>query len=387
MPYILYLISTIVISLIIWLVVIVKESKNYTKNYSSAIGLTIAIVLVMGILSIISNYVIKSSSKTEEALHFQVLNYTYYEDWDEWISQICSRTSCSGSGENEHCTTETYDCSYRSYHPETWKKIDNYGNTLNTSKEEFDEAVKLWNNKSFKDLHRDYYHDDGDAYSTEMPVKLINDPFSNKIIGYTKIGTYINKIKSMPSVFNFSKIDDSTASKMGLYTWSSNSVIGESNIKTEKLLDNSNYINAKNRELSMKIIVFNNKPIDIGLAQEAYWYGGNKNEFNVVINKINNNIDWVKIISWNTNELLEIQVRDSILAMKSFDSYKIAEYLVKTVPSKFIRRSFKEFDYIEFQVPGSIYISYFIIMIVFSIVSIVVIKITNFNNNYYKNRY
>lgn len=47
----------------------------------------------------------------------------YYEDWNEYIHQICTRTYPCGKdsdGNTKYCT-ETYDCSYVQYHPEHWE--------------------------------------------------------------------------------------------------------------------------------------------------------------------------------------------------------------------------------------------------------------------------
>src|ERR1035437_8712691 len=45
----------------------------------------------------------------------------YYEEWNEYIHQTCTRSCCCDSKGN--CGTETYDCSYVQYHPaEYWIK-------------------------------------------------------------------------------------------------------------------------------------------------------------------------------------------------------------------------------------------------------------------------
>ena len=55
-----------------------------------------------------------------EYLGYYVSKVEYYEDWDEWVHQTCTRTWTDSKG-NTH--TETYDCSHSVYHPEYWQMI------------------------------------------------------------------------------------------------------------------------------------------------------------------------------------------------------------------------------------------------------------------------
>jgi hypothetical protein len=84
----------------------------------------------------------------------------YYEAWDEYIHQTCTRTVSCG----EDCTTtETYDCSYVDYHSAYWIMILNDNTSIRISKSEYNRLKSKFGNNTFQDMHRDYHHNDGDT--------------------------------------------------------------------------------------------------------------------------------------------------------------------------------------------------------------------------------
>lgn len=90
----------------------------------------------------------------------------YYEDWNEYIHQTCTRSYPCGTdskGQTTYCT-ETYDCSYVDYHPEYWELRSTTG-TYKLSQEEYYQFMSRWGGRQvFVDLHRNYHTDDGDMY-------------------------------------------------------------------------------------------------------------------------------------------------------------------------------------------------------------------------------
>ena len=71
------------------------------------------------------------------------INAQYIEEWDEWINETCTRTNCTGSGEDQECETETYDCSHRDYHPPVWKLTDNLNEVHYINSSHFEFLCKL----------------------------------------------------------------------------------------------------------------------------------------------------------------------------------------------------------------------------------------------------
>ena len=72
------------------------------------------------LLFIISRAIIVSSSQSDvEYLGDYITKVRHYDEWDEWIHRTCTKQVPCGkdSNGNTRYRTETYDCSYRQYHP------------------------------------------------------------------------------------------------------------------------------------------------------------------------------------------------------------------------------------------------------------------------------
>ena len=330
----------------------------------------IGIVVAGALIACTSVYFTREGQiKVPEILHYQYTKMTYYEHWNEYIHKTCTEEHCSGSGKDRSCYTTSYDCSYVDDHPERWEADDNVGNSMSISQSEYEMAKHLWANNTFVDMNRDYHSIDGDAYTTTMPDSA-NHPLSPRVLGYSREGSYRNKIVFSKSIFKFKDVSQDEDSAYGLYNWSGSSLMGINNSIASNLLDNANYLYGYQDQISLRMLVFKNKPQTAGFLQESKWNGGNKNEFNVCVG-INdaNTIQWVKVISWTTNEILKLEVRDSIYAMKQFDAVNVAKYMVTYVPKKFIRREFKEFEYLPTPESPFLYLLGIGIVLVFGIIA------------------
>lgn len=350
-----------ILTLILSAIVVIRALRSGDKD-----SLTIRCVVIGGacLVSMLTALIANSSvAKVPEMLHYQYKTMTYYEPWDEYIHKTCSRSHerCSGSGNNRSCTTyyTYYDCSYVDRHPAKWES--DHGSVDESM---YLTAVSLWGNKKFIDMNRRYHSYDGDAYTTVMPDSA-NQPFSPRVLGFSTQGSYENKVVFSKSVFKFKEVTLEDAKAYGLYEWGESPLMGVSDKYADMILRNTNYLYGASRQMSLRVLVFRNKGIESAFWQESYWNGGNKNEFNVCIGvDADNNISWVKVISWTTNEVLKLEVRDAILDMKTFQIHTIARYLAKYVPPRFVRREFKEFDYLPDPPTGVwVYVVAIIIMI------------------------
>jgi hypothetical protein len=141
----------------------------------------------------------------------------------------------------------------------------------------------------------------------------------------------------------------------------------------------------------MMLLVFNDETLDISHLQEAYWKGGNKNEFIVCVGKKADKIDWVRVISWTENDMLKQTTEREIREMDSFDAVKIAAYMGENVPSKFIRKEFADFSYLTIEPTMSAVIWTTVITIVLTIGMFIFIILNDFDlatriGNGYRNR-
>ena len=291
---------------------------------------------------------IKSLTDDQEYWNNYAISATYDEPWNEYVHRTCTRPVSCG----KNCsTTETYDCSYIDSHSAAWYMHSNSGSSHSISSSQFETIASLWKNRVFQDMHRNFHTRDGDRYNSAWNGKK---DIAN-LISVTTTHTYENKIQVPNEVLNFQEVDSTTKAQYGLYDYNwgyslmnFNPIKGDNNGIASKVLAMHNSLNGKSKELHLQILVFDGKPSLAGDYQEAYWKGGNKNEFNICIGKKGNSIEWVKVISWTTNEVLKVKVRDDIVAM-DYDIRKIVDYVVAEVPKAFVRRDFKEYDYIDVQ--------------------------------------
>ena len=313
-----------------------------------------------------------SLTKQNEILGGNVLSASYYEPWDEYIHQTCTReVNCTtDKNGNRSCQTEIYDCSYVSYHSEYWELETTFGD-MNCTQGEYLKLKKKFGNSSFVDMNRNFHSIDGDAY------KSIWNGDSSSFEPYFMNNNYINKIQASNSIFNYKDADTvryKLHERIEANSGDANSFISN-DINVSSGNSSLNYYNGlfgKSKQLRMIVLVFKNQPIQISLEQEAYWKGGNKNEFITTIGIDNDsNIVWVRAFSWTMKKELMPTVRDGIFNFKKFNSVQISTYLGETVPKMWKRREFKEFDYLSIDISNGdfygCYITVFLVSIMISI--------------------
>jgi hypothetical protein len=78
------------------------------------------------------------------------------------------------------------------------------------------------------------------------------------------------------------------------------------------------------------------------------WEGANKNDVVLLIGSPDGtSISWVDVITWSTEELFKIELRDRVLAMKTINREAIMTAARAQIEKNFVRRHGKEFKYLE----------------------------------------
>jgi len=355
-------------------------------EYILLIGVSIIFTLLMK-----TAFVSFNESDTEYWGSY-VTKITHYDDWDEWIVRTCTRTVHDGYDKDGHeiTHTETYDCSYRDYHPERWTYTDNNGDeTYFYNKEEFDRAMAELNHPSavFVDMHRDYYTKDGDAQEYHWDGTYQN----SKTL--TTTHTYTNKIIASRSIFKFEEISNEQAKKLGLFSYPNirdydqNPIMGMNfDRQTEKKIRFLNATMGGKSQFRLYILIFKDKPLEISEQQKSYWQGGNKNEFVLCLgyNTKTNKIDWCNPFSWCDKPMLEVATKRYFREHNTLDISKYGDWLKNNI-KLWKRKQFKDFDYIDVEMTDGQTIALFIIMLLIDIgVSIFIVSNGIVNENIYK---
>ena len=324
---------------------------------------------------------IASLEYDSEYLGGYITKITHYDEWDEWIHKTCTRQVPCGRDSKGHTIyrTETYDCSYRDYHPECWTYTDNYNREeYFYNKSYFDAAMKELGHPKmvFRDMHRHYYRIDGDAqdYFYDGTVQHIRPLVWSE--------TYRNKILASHSIFKFEDIDDEEADSLGLFRYPEVNdndqavILGfKAGKKVHKQYKYINSVYGSKKQFRIYVLVFRDKPLEISEKQKSYWQGGNKNEFVLCLgyNTKKGTIDWCNPFSWCDKPELEVATKRYFRDHPKMDLSEYPQWLENHL-HLWKRKEFKDFDYIENELTKGQSIALLIIILILDIfVSILLI--------------
>ena len=310
----------------------------------------IVMIAVPIVVSLIVRLIMVSYNNTDtEYLGDYITKVRHYDDWDEWVHRTCTRTVKSG----KTTVTQTYDCSYRQYHPERWSYFDQDGEEHWVFyKEEFDEIVRRFGTKMiFVDMHRRYYTKDGDAQEyrwngsekTAWPV--------------THSHKYKNKLQNSRSIFNFEEIDKEYADSIGLYDYppiekyDQNPILSHTIKLPKNQEDALRYTNGfygKKHQFRVFVLLFENKDIEISEKQRSYWKGGNKNELVVCLGVKNNKVDWCNAFSWCDVPTIDVKTETYFAQNDTLDLKAYSDLLRESLDNgEWVRKNFEDFSYLK----------------------------------------
>lgn len=352
--------------------------------------------LVLIISSLFFTFLIKFimveySSSDIEYLGGYVNKITYYEDWDELVrvrheKEIRTGTDSKG---NPIYTTKVWYTMERKYHPEKWTYTTNESNfEKNINESLYNNIKKRFDSKLiFKDMKRNYYHKDGDAYITYY------DGTIDHIYDLTFSRKYKNKIQATQShtIFKMNQVDEKLADSLKLYDYpkiedmSQNPIIGR--IVSDDELQIFRYINGtkgKLKQFRIYILFFNHDEFEKSEFQKSYWQNGNKNEFVVTLGMKEDSVAWVNCFSWCDIPKLEIMTKNYFIENPKLDLKAYGNWLNSIIDNNWERKEFKDFNYINVELTDNQNIWLFILVILLNISISLIIIHNNFVLNFKK---
>ena len=204
---------------------------------------------------------------------------------------------------------------------------------------------------------------------------------------------YENRIKaSDQSTFHFQKVSDEDIKQYQLIQYPDIKnkfdfpvILGNRVSKEDQKL--MQYVNGHlgpKKEVRVWILLYENKPKMAGQMQEWLWSGGNMNEMvlTIGIDSVSRKIQWSHVFSWTTNERVKIEIRNYLADSSTMErlNIKSLSYFLKTeLKDKFVRRNFKEFDYLTVEPSVAAIIIVYVITLVVTVLSIIWIIMNEFN--------
>lgn len=312
----------------------------------------------------------------------------YEGAYDEYINKTCTEEYPCGQnsdGEIRYCT-KTYDCSYITHYPPKYS-IKGKNRSVSIKKSEYDRIKNKWGNEKKTGYHSNSYSYDDGIYSSfwlnrrELIECIVTEH------------SYENKVQATKTVLDFQKVTVDDIHKYGLFeypeiydNYKQNHIIGFSDDSAEKNMQILNAELGQKKELKTFIIIFKNKTKQSGIMQEAYWKGGNKNEFVLTIGiDSNNNIKWVHPFTWAEKSIVKIQARDFVLNQEKLNLNKIVEHLYDNLNKNFVRKHFSEFNYLTIEPSLKGIIISMVIVIVLNISLAVWFVLNEFDEEYFVN--
>ncbi len=300
----------------------------------------------------------------------------YFEAWDEEVPcrhpVYCTRTV--GSGKDQH--TETYECGRQhSYdvddHPPYWQIVGSNGEVFGTTQADYRRLVQKFGNETFVDLHRSFHSRDGDKYTA------LFDGDDRRLEAVTTLHTYENRVQAAHSVFNFKEVTDQQKKLFQLYDYPKPlgyrcfGILGNAGGCTSCANWKLDFWNGKlgrAKQVRMWVLMYKNQPREAAELQEAYWKGGNKNEFTLAIGVDSAyHVRWAYPISWTGVEDLKVDARNYVSAMDTLNIDKVVDWMGYNVQMRFERKEFKDFSYLDVDPPDWAVVVTYIVTLLISI--------------------
>jgi len=338
--------------------------KHKTALWEFILPFVLSIILIV-IFKAVS---VKSQTDAIEYWNGYITNARYYEDWNEYIHQTCT-ASCG-----KNCTY-TYDCSYVSYHQAYWEMYDKNGIQFSIAQQTYDWIKGKWGgNETFQELNRHYYTKDGNMYHTDWTWN------QNNFVYVVTKHHYENRVQASESVFKWRTVTEEDKKNQHLFDYpeivNNNvaSILGDSSAYMQEI-DNRQYkwLNAslgKDKQLRLWILLFKGVGEEAFEYQKAYWKNGNKNEFVICIGIDDYYaVNWCNVFSWTEQEELKIRVKNYILDNNQgkLDLDKSAGYIYTELKDNFVRKHFRDFDYLTVEPSTTCFVWAFILVLILNI--------------------
>ena len=285
-----------------------------------------------------------------------VTSAAYFEDWNEKVSCRhpipCKHPEYSKDEKGhryqsgyKHANDGYYHLYDVDYHPEYWEAYTSVRDTKDISQSTFERLSAQFGNRAFVDLHRNYHTKNGNKY-----VATWNGE-AEKLEPVTVARSYENRVQASQSVFNFKEVNPAD---YGLYQYppingfTQQCALGPgATAPVEKKLQYMNATLGAPRQVRLYVLVFQDKPIQAAMEQEAFWKRGNKNEFITCVGVDKDLVvQWCHVFSWTEVEELKIEARNIVMGMKTLDLVAYLDAVRPLVETKWQRKHFKEFSYL-----------------------------------------
>lgn len=305
---------------------------------------------------------------TTEYLGGIVMELFHEDSWTEIIIRE----------EREPCGKDSYgNVEYRTvrrkdyvYHPAIWRMITSNGSSIDIEKSEFYNIVDVWQTPKhpfsitgdeiqggirFGKRYR--FSDVTEELEENGENPLFNEALRKRTYTVTETHKYKNKIRNSNSIFKFEDIKEEEAITLGLHDYpticddydqspvigvSGNAIGGE----IDELYRTFNAYYGSIYEIHVFVLLFDaSKGVETAQKQQAYWKGGNKNEFVVCLGITDDEVKWCYTFSWMDEPTLGVKTEGYFRENTKLDLKSYLYWLIDNI-NYWKRKEFADFDYI-----------------------------------------
>lgn len=381
-----------IISLIIsgFLIIANKWHKREPLFALSVVGISLVLSLICWIGIHFGN---SARMMFKEVWNYKINKVAYYEEWDETVPcqhpiyQTITHTYTDSKGQT-YTETETIIVGYEhpfdvDTHPPRWIAIDEYESSHKIDRQEYNKWKNIWGNNHFQDMHRDYYSEDGDMYYS------VWDNQFNTIYPWEEIKLYQNKIRVAKSVFNFAEVSKEIAKRYQRPADNSNGnpilTYGISVTENDQILfKRLNASLGKQYKIHNIVMLFDYSKYPISEVENIKnaWKGANKNELVTCIGlSSNNHIEWCDVFSWMDDTTIHSMIRQDVVELKTYDNNQLFYILNKRIPQYWVKKDFRDFDYLRVEIPFSYIIGGVITLVILNI-GLIIGSVYYYRENY-----
>lgn len=346
------LLFALLIPLSIGLVAFAISGRRITpKELALQEGIVSLIVVIM--------YFVMLSGRTSDV---EFLNGSIAEKHTDTMgcchSYPCNcRQECSGTENSRSCTTVCDTC-YEHFHDVYWEASSTTG--------------------------RQVYSNTCNSPSSNMPRRweqiYVGEPT-------TEEHSYTNYIKGNPnSILRREAVSPSLLAQVPEYPevydyYRASRVLdlGVVGVNVGELNHELDFVNSQlgaKRQVDIILILTRESDPAFSEAVRQKWLGGKKNDVVVIVGMPSfPDIAWVDTVSWTQQEVMKINIRDNVLAMRVFNGHNVLGILASEIDKGFQRRRMRDFKYLSAGIEPSkgqaiaLFIVAALLSIVFSVVT------------------
>ncbi|MGN0214108.1 MAG: hypothetical protein ACI4AH_04785 [Muribaculaceae bacterium] len=333
---------------------------EYIKYSALAFG----IVLVL--TGIVHYLMLRKRRTATEYLGGIIDTVSHHEEWDERQEYTVEVEDGNDSDGRTSSHSETRVRYIR--HPEQWWVSTNIGTKHQTTENSFNKIIATWNTpmKEIKitgyDINggvrngQEYYYNDVLTRENGNPNPIFNQELVKHTFSVTEPHTYINKVQNSNSIFRFETITDDKAQQLGLHPYPAiehldqSPVLGKSvDNDTMEIVKIFNAYYGSQRQIRLFVHLFDaSQGIETAVKQQAFWRGGNKNEFSVCLGLDGNTVKWCYTFSWMDEPTLGRKTEDYFHQHPELDLRAYVLWLAENI-DLWKRKEFADFRNLRIQ--------------------------------------